>query len=191
MIYRISQLKPKFMEIADALNLEIKFTRGRLEFHDGDRRMILDWRETTGPTTERFIEKWIDEFRDAAQIILITMGYFTKKALRYVLSHEDSRDKISLIELGLRDYFEREFKPRMLSLHKTELISKMEDELKKEGLELEEYTCDFCRNKTITTCSICGSLLCGDHMLICPICREYFCHPSIKGRMCFFIHRCG
>lgn len=190
MIHRISQLNPKIVELAKNSRFKVKEERGTINFFKKKFVAVLDWREATGPVTKNFLEKWTKRYSSTDQIILITMGYFTAKALGYVLTNRKLRKKVSLIELGLRDYVEEDFKPRLFSMLKNELIIEISFLMENMGLNFSSFLCSFCNKHVSVCCSTCNSLLCRTHKTICPICKEHFCHPDLINKNCSFKHKC-
>jgi len=190
MMYRISQLKPEIIELAENLKFEVKEEKATVKFSKENFVATLDWRETTGPVTETFLEKWVKNFPEVNRLLLIVMGYFTAKALKHVLNNRTLRNKISLIEFGLRDYVDEEFKPKILSMSKNELIDEIISLIKNSGLKISSFNCNFCGNQVTVCCSTCNSLLCKSHMIVCPVCNEHFCHPDLTRKNCFFDHKC-
>lgn len=191
MIYRISELKPKIIEKAESLGWTLKGEAPAIEFVKGNEKCILDWRDTAGPVSEGSLRRWIEEYRDADQIILMTMGFFDKKAYGHILSNKDLRKRTVLIEFGLRDYFDETLKPKKLVLRPSDIFLETERVIGGYGLPLQSVSCDFCSGKPANVCADCKAIVCKDHIITCPMCRGNFCHPDLTGNRCFFKHICG
>lgn len=190
MIQRISDLRPELEKACRELAWKVKHgTVAMLEAEKDGKTCVIDAKEHTGPIFRGNLEQWTRDYPQAHWLILVTMGFFAPDSYRFVLATEERRQRILLISLGLRDYFDREFKPRrLIATDPPELLHEVESALKRRKLPLVDVTCSHCNEKAITFCEKCGALLCKDHYIPCAVCRTKLCHPDI-GK-CFFTHEC-
>lgn len=189
---RIGELKPKIIKKAESLGWTSKREAPVIELVRGNERCILDWRDVAGPVSEGSLRRWVEGYKDADQVILMTMGFFDKKAYGYILSNKHLRKRTILIEFGLRDYFDETFKPKKLVLTRpSDIFLETERIIESYGTPILKVLCDFCSGKPANVCADCKAIVCKDHIITCPMCKRYFCHPNLTGNKCFFKHICG
>ena len=164
---------------------------------------IFDWRETTGPVTEKSLDAWVrglDRTRPAGgsppasepeSLVLMTMGHLTAAALGHYLESPDLRRRLVLLALGLRHYFEETPCPEIYAASRHDLIVEaLLEALGAQGLAAKMPGCSRCEGRLMALCAGCGARLCRTHVLICPICRARFCHPDDASRRCYHGHGC-
>jgi len=136
------------------------------------------------------MNNWCNELKDYNYKVLITLGFFTKKALGYVLKNSKLKGTTLLVQAGLKDYMDTNIKvtylPTNNNIVNSLVLSAIEEYL---NMKATPFTCSYCTNPLITVCNYCGALLCKRHFIICPVCRNTFCHPD-TGRECFYKHKC-
>ncbi len=190
MFKRIGELKPEIAQLYQNEGFDLKEEKGALFFYRGKESEVIDWRETTGPVTDKLLKTWLENFSDDCKVTLITMGYFPPKALDYYLKNKKLKERVTLIEMGLHNYFEETLNPSILTYREDFLPTGIKKVFALHGVELKEKSCSYCDKNLVSLCEECLSSLCKSHMLICPVCHRYFCHPDIENKRCFFEHRC-
>lgn len=190
MLKRIAEFKPEIIDFFKKEGFALEQKKGTLFFHRGGEEEVVDWRETTGPVSDKFLRTWIENIATKGKLTLLAMGYFSPKAINYYLKNRGLKEKATLIEMGLHNYFEEVLKPSILTHRHDFLLSGLRQIFSRHQLELEEKGCSYCEKPFTALCAKCLSSLCRSHVLICPVCGEYFCHPDIEGKRCFFEHRC-
>ncbi|MBN2360330.1 MAG: hypothetical protein JXR83_12830 [Deltaproteobacteria bacterium] len=187
MIRRISELGPALSKSLAAAGHAVEERRGSVLVPGC---CAIDWRETTGPITERALEKWIAGFAEEPALVLVTMGYFHRGAIRRYLLDPAWRRRSVLVEMGLLHYFEEELRPRAFAHDPQRWLADLVGQaLQVHGHELALASCAHCGGALAVACEVCDALLCKTHMHICPLCGARCCHTD-TGRACFHEHRC-
>lgn len=189
-IYRVSDVKPDLERAYRELGWRVAVkTTAMLEVKRRDKVCVIDVKEHTGPVYKRDLEQWIRNYPHADWLILITMGFFAPDSYRFVLASEERVRKVALVSLGLRDYFDQDFRPMKLVASKpSELFRELENVIGKWGLRLRSVPCNYCNRMAIIFCRECDVMLCRDHFIPCPVCHVKLCHPDVNR--CFFAHEC-
>lgn len=185
---RAADLLRAMASTADEIGVPFRWEAGRLHLKTSKGLVVVDSRETAGPVTKRLLSSWIrglgGEFK-----ALVTVGFYLKEAVAMALAEPGLRGRLTLLEMGLRDYMDLELKPRIFIAGPKEMAMILERAAERLELRFQKYPCDLCGQPIRGACRECGSILCLNHLIICPICRSTFCHPD-TGRRCFHIHRC-
>jgi len=158
-----------------------------LEVKVEGERYVVDIREHTGPIHWPSLRDWIRQFDGQRKLILLTMGFFPKKSILELLKDPQRAGRVSIVGMGLRDYFDTEFKPRKLG-PASPLLDAVEEVLAGRGISLQAITCDYCSERPLAGCDVCGALLCKSHFIPCPLCNARLCHPDVND--CYFKHQC-
>ena len=187
MITRLSEIIPQLTERFRERGWPVRQRKDVfLEAEAGEKTLVIDGMERTGPIYWPNLSPWIKRCGDG-QLILLTMGFFPKEALGEFLKTGLAR-RVALIELGLASFFETEPRPRKLGRVDTEPFQVVEEVLAGEGIKPELITCRYCREAPVVGCEECGNLICKSHFISCPLCRAKLCHPDVAD--CYFKHNC-
>jgi hypothetical protein len=189
-LQRISDLKGDLIKACERLGWEVEDSRHLLFCKRGEEICTIDARELAGPVSKRHLRIWLNELPPSGQAILITMGFFTRSAYKLVVDDQGARGRVTLVSLGLKDYMDTEFKPRVFQLTKpTDLYQELEKALVSRRINLLPVKCDVCDGKAVILCAVCDKLLCKRHMIPCILCKTLVCHPDTASA-CLFQHEC-
>ena len=182
------------MRLSDVVERAISILGARIEGRDSKgvrisylgKGILIGWRDSTGPVHKRLLEGWLEP--GVEEHHFLAMGWFPDDVKAWVLSRRGPKN-VNLYQLGLRDYFQE--------VERVEIASKMEGEvqealiraLKGADLRVEFSKCRYCESRAVTSCEVCGAILCSRHAMRCPVCGAVTCHPD-TGR-CFFVHAHG
>ncbi len=175
-----------FMALRDlGVKIEERDSAG-VSFTYNSRKVVVGWRDSTGPVSRKMVEAWLRENIDEHH--LLVMGWFHEEVKSWALSRRGP--KLCIYQLGLRDYFQE---PRGV-----EITSKFESDVEKalirafdsRELKIDYSRCKYCSARAVSSCEVCGALLCSRHAIYCPVCGAVVCHPDTEAR-CFYIHEHG
>lgn len=189
MLRRCSDILSTLKEEGLKREFKVEVKSGRLILEKPDLNIVVECRDTTGPITERFIENWYNEVKEYKYKILITLGYYTKKALSYIFRKVKPKGTVLLLEAGLKDYMDSSMNFKYLPTNNSEVNNIVLEALDRLNIKPTQFTCSYCGNSAITSCGYCDALLCRRHFIICPVCGDWFCHPD-TGKDCFHKHKC-
>ena len=185
---RLSDIIPRIEEESLRRRWQVLTRKGvTLQVQADDERFILDVREHTGPVLWPALEAWIDQLRCRGTPVLLAMGFFPKTALSKLLERPKRARRLVLVEMGLHDFFDTAFRPRRLG-PTPPFAAMVEEVLTERGLSLQPIPCDYCFERPLASCQVCGALLCKSHFIRCPLCNIRFCHPDVND--CYFKHHC-
>jgi len=173
---------------AEESGIVTRWESGKLYLEINGKIVLVDSRETAGPVTARLLSTWAGGLKGDYRV-LVTVGFYVKSAVSLALTDDSMRGRVSLVELGLRDYFDSELKPRVFLNEPERFTELFREASEKLGIRFERFRCDFCGEPIKGACKVCGAILCSSHLIICPICRSTFCHPD-TGNKCFYEHEC-
>jgi len=186
-LHRLSEIIPLVKEGAAKRGWKVLSHEGAtLEVEVNGECHVLDIREHTGPIHWPSLKDWIEQL-GKSKLVLLTMGFFPKKTLSELLKDPARAGRVVLMGMGLRDFFDTEFRPRRLG-PASALAEVVEEALTGRGLSPQAISCDYCAERPLATCKVCGSLLCKSHFIPCPLCGARLCHPDVKN--CYFQHEC-
>ena len=189
MIHRLSEIVPALREACQENGWPARLgEQALLEVETSEAAYVLDAREHTGPIHWRSLEEWTARFGAEKRLILLTMGFFPVKTLGQLLARPDLTRRVALVEMGMRSFFDTEFRARKFGQLKTLLFQEVERILAGEGIELRAVTCAYCAENPLTACRECGRLICKSHFIPCPLCQARLCHPDVSD--CYFRHEC-
>ena len=186
---KLSSLARKFAEKLCEAGYRVKEKGGKLIGEKEGKTLLIYWRDVTGPVTKRMIDTAVGD-EDYDGYALMFMGFLTKQTIAKLIKDSKFKGKTIVFEAGLKDYMDTKLKPKILKIGKRGLFDVLMQTLSEFGLKASRHKCDYCERPLVTVCNVCGKFLCHTHMIICPICRQTFCHPD-TGMNCFSKHKCN
>ncbi len=189
MIHRLSEIIPHLIASCRERGwLARRGERAWLEVVAEGEPFVIDAKEHTGPIYWPNLEGWMALFPASSHLILLTMGFLPTRTLGQLLGQPGLAGRVELVELGLRSFFDTEFRPRKFGQTETALYRVVEGALAQWAVEPQAITCRYCSGKPLAACEACGHLICKSHFIPCPLCRACLCHPDASD--CYFEHEC-
>lgn len=188
MINRLSEIVPDIKAAVQEAGWDaIEGERVLLRITAEGTRHSVDAKEHTGPIYWPNLRDWMERLGEGRQI-LMTMGFYPQTAIGKLLHEREFVDRVALVEMGMRNFFDTEFRPQKFGLTNTPVFSLIEETFAAKGIQMRDVTCSYCSSKPLICCQVCGALACGSHFIPCPLCGVHFCHPDVNR--CYFDHRC-
>lgn len=185
---RLANIVGSLAHIARSMGFEVECRPSAVVLEIDGEEFVVDWRETAGPVTARLLRSWLKSLH-ARKCALLTMGFYTRRAITELLADKRYRGNVLLFEVGVVDYLGARPRPRMLPSECEKLSEIVVMASREHGLEPQVYSCDYCSRPAKVACASCHSLLCSEHAVECSRCGDTLCHPGTK-KSCYERHKC-